>query len=105
MNDTPYCSRCEKRENCDVLCAPVQDLLDKVVAKKKRLPRDFVQQVKHDYEKWPETGKSKAQLIRELYFLDGRKYQDIAYLVNCNRHYVSKVVRREKRKKLCKNHP
>lgn len=66
------CGECRRREECTELCG---DALENIG---EPLPAEFVRQFQENPDEWPTTGKSRNQIIRELFFYDHRSTAYIA---------------------------
>lgn len=91
------CTDCPKRATCTSLCEKAKEIVDQdYVSQKELLFGDIGQEVKGT--EWPNTTKSNKKLITEMYFLDKRTQEEIAYQLGVSQQYVSKIVKEMKAK-------
>jgi len=58
------CANCPKRETCTELCERALEEISEPI------PLEFIRQFQENQEQWPDPGKSRNQLIREMFFYD-----------------------------------
>ena len=89
------CDDCPERNTCTELCRPARKYVDQDVVKQRELP---VGLPKSQGFSWPESTKSKKELISLMYFVDKLSQAQIVEKLGVSKQYVSRIVRLVKAK-------
>lgn len=87
------CQECKKKPFCKSLCEKAEKYVTQEKSGRREALLEDLNPVIQPGE-WPKVATTEA--ILQLFFLDGKKQQDIADIVMVSRQYVSKVIRKYK---------